>query len=99
MVLFSGLASVGATAVVLPRIANLISSGGHVRSDANLLIEIGVWLGGVLMLGGFLFSEPLVAILLGKGLSITEVRDLALITKIGLIQIPQPSESCVPDLC
>ena len=90
VVLFSGLASVGATAVVLPRMANLISSagGGHVRSDANLLIALGVWLGGVLMLGGFLFAEPLVAILLGKGLSITEVKDLALIAKIGLMQIP-----------
>lgn len=90
VVLFSGLASVGATAVVLPRLANLISSagGGHVRRDANLLIALGVWLGGVLMLGGFLFAEPLVAILLGKGLSINEVRDLALIAKIGLMQIP-----------
>jgi peptidoglycan biosynthesis protein MviN/MurJ (putative lipid II flippase) len=89
VVLFSGLASVGATAVVLPRMANLISSaGGHVRNDANLLIALGVCLGGVLMLGGFLFAEPLVAILLGKGLSITEVKDLALIAKIGLMQIP-----------
>ncbi len=89
VVLFSGLASVGATAVVLPRIAELIfSAAGHVRSDANLLIAIGVWLGGVLMLGGFLFAEPLVAILLGKGLSINEVRDLALIAKMGLMQIP-----------
>lgn len=90
VVLFSGLTSVGATAVVLPRMANLISSagGGQVRSDANLLIALGVWLGGVLMLGGFLFAEPLVAILLGKGLSITEVKDLALIAKIGLMQIP-----------
>jgi putative peptidoglycan lipid II flippase len=40
------------------------------------------------MLGGFLFAEPRVAILLGKGLSITEVKDLALIAKIGLMQIP-----------
>lgn len=90
VVLFSGLASVGATAVVLPRMVVLISSAGgrYVRRDTNLLIAIGVWLGGVLMLGGFLFAEPLVAILLGKGLSITEVRDLALIAKIGLMQIP-----------
>lgn len=89
VLLFSGLVSVGATAVVLPRMADLISSaGGRVRSDANLLIALGVWMGGVLMLGGFLFAEPLVAILLGKGLSITEVKDLALIAKIGLMQIP-----------
>lgn len=89
VLLFSGLTSVGATAVVLPRMADLISSaGGRVRSDANLLIALGVWMGGVLMLGGFLFAEPLVAILLGKGLSITEVKDLALIAKIGLMQIP-----------
>ena len=40
------------------------------------------------MFGGFLFAEPLVAILLGKGLSIIEVRDLALIAKIGSMQIP-----------
>ena len=89
VVLFSGVASVGATAVVLPRLASLISSAGvDARRDANFLIAIGVWLGGVLMFGGFLFAEPLVAILLGKGLSIIEVRDLALIAKIGSMQIP-----------
>ncbi len=91
VVLFSGMASVGATSVVLPRMSNLIFSAGggaHVRSEANFLIAIGVWLGGVLMLGGFIFAEPLVAILLGKGLSINQVRDLALIAKIGLMQIP-----------
>ena len=88
VVLFSGLASVVVTAVVLPRTADLISSGEHVRSDVNLLITLGVWLGGVVMLAGFLFAEPLVAIFLGKGLSVAEVRDLALIAKIGLMQIP-----------
>jgi peptidoglycan biosynthesis protein MviN/MurJ (putative lipid II flippase) len=88
VVLFSGLASVVVTAVVLPRTADLISSGEHVRSDVNLLITLGVWLGGVVMLAGFLFAEPLVAIFLGRGLSVAEVRDLALIAKIGLMQIP-----------
>ncbi|MDA8533875.1 hypothetical protein N9K41_02500 [Burkholderiaceae bacterium] len=89
VVLFSGVASVGATAVFLPRLADLISSAGvSARRDANFLIAIGVWLGGVLMFGGFLFAEPLVAILLGKGLSIIQVRDLALIAKIGFMQVP-----------
>jgi hypothetical protein len=40
------------------------------------------------MFGGFLFVEPMVAILLGKGLSTAELKDLALIAKVGVMQIP-----------
>jgi len=89
VILFSGLASVGVTTVVLPRLVDLICTGGaRAGRDANLLIALGIWLGGLLMLGGFLFAEPLIAILLGKGLSVAEVGDLALIAKIGMMQIP-----------
>jgi putative peptidoglycan lipid II flippase len=89
VILFSGLASVGATAVVLPQIAHrLMLSRGGVSQNANRLIAIGVWLGGVLMLGGFVFAEPLVASLLGKHLSASQIGDLASIVRIGLMQIP-----------
>ena len=90
VILFSGLASVGATAVVLPQIAHrlILTRGGGVSQDANRLIAIGVWLGGVLMLGGFVFAEPLVASLLGKHLSASQIGDLAGIVEIGLMQIP-----------
>lgn len=89
VILFSGLASVGATAVVLPQIAHrLLLTRGGVSQYANRLIAIGVWLGGVLMLAGFVFAEPLVASLLGKDLSASQIGDLAGIVKIGLMQIP-----------
>ncbi|MBK6637136.1 MAG: hypothetical protein IPG34_05310 [Rhodocyclaceae bacterium] len=89
VVLFSGLASVCATAVVLPQLAQaMVFRREEVQQDANLLIAVGVWSGGVLMLGGFLFAEPLVASLLGQQLSPSQVGDLASIVKIGLMQIP-----------
>lgn len=90
VVLFSGLASVGATAVVLPQLAQALAHGraGETRQDANLLIALGVWSGGVLTLGGFLFAEPLVAGLLGKGLSAVQVTELAGIVKVGVLQLP-----------
>ncbi len=90
VILFSGLASVGATTLVLPQIAHrlMLTCGREVGQDANRLIAIGVWLGGVLMLGGFVFAKPLVAILFGKYLSASQIGDLAGIVKIGLMQIP-----------
>ena len=92
-ILFSGLASVGATSVVLPRMVDLICSKAgqkqqNMRRNANLSLALGVWLGGALMFGGFLFVEPMAAILLGKGLSTAELKDLALIAKVGVMQIP-----------
>ncbi|APW44164.1 lipid II flippase MurJ [Rhodoferax saidenbachensis] len=91
VVLFSGLSSVGATAVVLPQMAKafiLRAGDKQQRQDANRLIAAGIWCGGVLMLGGVFFAEPLVAALLGKQLSVSQITVLADIVKIGLMQIP-----------
>ncbi|WP_374615129.1 lipid II flippase MurJ [Sphingorhabdus sp.] len=90
VVLFSGLASVGATAVVLPQLAQALVLGqaGQMRHDANMLIALGIWLGGVLTLGGFLFAEPMVAGLLGKGLAAEQIVELTGIVKVGMLQLP-----------
>ncbi len=90
VMLFSGLASVGATAVVLPQMAHrlMLRAGGHANQDASLLIAAAVWFGGVLMLGGFLFAESLVGSLFGKQLLTSQISDLASIVKVGLMQIP-----------
>jgi peptidoglycan biosynthesis protein MviN/MurJ (putative lipid II flippase) len=91
VVLFAGLSSVGATAVVLPQMAKafiLRAGDARHRQDANRLIAVGVWCGGVLMLGGVLFAEPLVAALLGKQLALSQISVLADIVRIGLMQIP-----------
>lgn len=90
VVLFAGLMSASATAVLLPRMAALISLGEakYLRRDTNLQFALGIWLGGAFMLGGVHFAEPVVATLLGNGLAVDEVIDLALIVKIGLLQIP-----------
>ena len=93
VILFSGLASVGVTSLVLPRMVDLICSKvgqrqQDIRRNSNLSLALGIWLGGALMLGDFLFAEPIVAILLGKGLLAAELRELALIAKVGVMQIP-----------
>jgi putative peptidoglycan lipid II flippase len=91
VVLFAGLSSVGATAVVLPQMAKafiLRVGDERQRQDANRLIAVGVWCGGVLMIGGALFAEPLVAALLGKQLALSQISVLADIVRIGLMQIP-----------
>jgi peptidoglycan biosynthesis protein MviN/MurJ (putative lipid II flippase) len=93
VILFSGLASVAATAIVLPHMTHRFKrfhaeDQGYTGHDSNQLIAIGVWLGGGLMLGGFVFAEPLVASLLGKQLSVSQIGDLTSIVRIGLMQIP-----------
>ena len=47
------------------------------------------------MLGGFVFAEPLVASLLGKHLSASQIGDLAGIVRIGLMQIPLASKLAI----
>ncbi|HSI22297.1 MAG TPA: lipid II flippase MurJ [Methylophilaceae bacterium] len=90
VVLFSGLASVGATAVVLPHLVHLLAKGTHgeMRTDAKLLLVIGSWVGGMLALGAFLFAKPLVAVTLSNNLSEAQVIDLANILKVGVLQLP-----------
>ncbi len=89
VILFSGLTSVVATAVVLPQIASRLAlSNTDISQDANRMIAMGLWFGGILMFGGFLFAEPLVAILIGKYLSFSQISYLADIVRIGMMQIP-----------
>jgi peptidoglycan biosynthesis protein MviN/MurJ (putative lipid II flippase) len=90
VVLFVALANVGATAVVLPQLTHIFvfSRAVDIRQNANLLIALGIWFGGVLMLGGFFFADPLVANILGNDLSVAQIADLVVIVKIGLLQLP-----------
>jgi len=88
--LFSGLATVGATSIVLPHLTRVfgVRKGSGAHRDANFLIALGIWLGGGLMLGGFLFAEPLVAAVLGKDLQAAQVAELIGIVKVGMLQLP-----------
>lgn len=90
VVLFSGLASVVATSVVLPHLAGLLIRGGqgHIRRDANILLLLSAWAGGLLSVGVFLFAEPLVAALLSKNLYQNQVVELTNIVKVGSLQLP-----------
>lgn len=90
VVLFSGLASVVATSVVLPHLAGLLIHGGqgYIRRDANILLLSSAWVGGLLSAGVFLFAEPLVAALLSKNLYPNQVVELANIVKVGSMQLP-----------
>lgn len=88
--LFSGLAMVGATSIVLPHLTRVfgVRKGSGAHRDANFLIALGIWLGGGLMLGGFLFAEPLVAAVLGKDLPAAQIAELIGIVKVGMLQLP-----------
>jgi peptidoglycan biosynthesis protein MviN/MurJ (putative lipid II flippase) len=90
VVLFSGLASVVATSVVLPHLAGLLIHGGqgHIRRDTNILLLLSAWAGGLLSVGVFLFAEPLVATLLSKNLYQNQVVELTNIVKVGSLQLP-----------
>lgn len=90
VMLFSGLASVGATAIVLPYLAHLISHGvkNEMRDDAYFLIAGGSWIGGLLAVGAVVFAEPLVGGVLSGSLSQAQVVELANIVKIGVLQLP-----------
>lgn len=90
IVLFSGLASVAATSVVLPHLSRLFADRQHhsMRHDANLLLALGVWAGGLLAVGGFLFAEPLVATALAGNIAHDQLSALANILEVGVIQLP-----------
>lgn len=88
--LFSGLASVGASAVVLPYLAQLFSQGVKkgMQDDAYFLLVAGGWIGGLLAVGAVLFAEPLVGAALAGSLSQAQVVELANIVKVGVLQLP-----------
>jgi putative peptidoglycan lipid II flippase len=89
VILFTGLTSAIATSIVLPQIARRLELlNAEARQDANRMIAMGLWFGGVLMFFGFLFAEPLMAILLGNHLSLLEITYLGDIVKIGMMQLP-----------
>jgi len=90
VVLFSGLASVGASAVVLPYLAHLLSHEAKegMRDDAYFLLMAGGWIGGLLAVGAVLFAEPLVGAALSGSLSQAQVIELANIVKVGVLQLP-----------
>lgn len=90
VVLFSGLASVGASSVVLPYLAHQLSHGAKkgMQDDAYFLLVAGGWIGGLLSVGAVLFAEPLVGAALSGSLSQAQVVELANIVKVGVLQLP-----------
>lgn len=90
VVLFSGLAGVGASSVVLPYLAHLLSHGAKrgMQDDAYFLLVVGGWIGGLLAVGAVLFAEPLVGAALSGSLSQAQVAELANIVKVGVLQVP-----------
>lgn len=88
VVLFTGLASVGASAVVLPYLARMLAQGVGVRDDAHFLLVAGSWMGGLLAVGALLFADPLVAAALSDALTASQLSSLSGIVKIGVLQLP-----------
>ncbi|MDS4014320.1 MAG: lipid II flippase MurJ [Candidatus Accumulibacter sp.] len=88
VVLFTGLASVGASAVVLPYLARMLAQGVGVRDDAHFLLVAGSWIGGLIAVGALLFADPLVAAALSDSVTSSQLSDLSGIVKIGVLQLP-----------
>lgn len=88
VILFTGLATVGASAIVLPYLARLLVQGAGLRDDAHFLLVAGSWIGGVLVVGALLFSDPLVATLFSGSLTDGQLSELSSIVKIGVLQLP-----------
>lgn len=91
VVLFSNMAAVLASAVVLPKMAQVLRHEGASHStkhDVTLMLSSALWVGGVLMVGGFIFAGPLVDIALRTHLSGTQLSELVVIFSVGLMQIP-----------
>lgn len=88
VVLFTGLANVGASAVVLPYFARTISRGLRIREDTCFLLVAGSSTGGLLTVGALLFADPLVAAALADSLKVEQLSDLSGIVKIGVLQLP-----------
>ena len=90
VVLFSGVMSVTASAVVLPHLALMFSHDQQhvVKNDGFFLLKASNWLGGILVLGAVLFADGLIGVLLPKGIEEEVLSELGLVIKIGVLQIP-----------
>lgn len=88
VVLFTGLASVGASAVVLPYLARMLAQGVGVRDDAHFLLVAGSWIGGLLTVGALLFAEPVVAAAVRESVTQSQLSELSGIVRIGVLQLP-----------
>lgn len=90
VILFTGLASVGASAVVLPYLAQLLSREMKqaLRDDAYFLVVAGSAVGGLLAAGVAVFAEPLVGAVLAGSLTTEQLRELAEILRVGAMQLP-----------
>lgn len=89
-VLFSSLATVVALAVVLPHFSRLLAGNQHhnMRQDANLLLVLSTWVGGLFLVSGFIFAEPLVGATFSGTITDDQLAGLANIVKVSIIQLP-----------
>ncbi len=90
VVLFTGLMSVGASAVILPHLTHIASRStiGDMRSDSFFLMIVGCWLGGMIAIVALLFAEPMVALTIGGNLTDDQVAELSTVIKVGVMQLP-----------
>jgi murein biosynthesis integral membrane protein MurJ len=96
--LFTGLASVGIAAIVLPHLAHWVERENvpERKNDVLFLLLMGTWIGIGLALVVFVFSEPLVFVLFNGGrVQDEQLRALAAVVKVGCLQLPMVVASAV----
>lgn len=78
-------------AVVLPHLAALVAHrrSKQVRDDTSFLLITGAWISTACALGVIVLAEPVALTLLaGERISSDQARDLAMVLRIGALQLP-----------
>ena len=89
VLLFTGLASLTASAIVLPYIARLQTNCKEaMRSDSLFLIGAGMGISALVAVGMVVFADPLTASVFSGTLSEDQLWEFAQIVKIGILQLP-----------
>lgn len=91
VMLINGLAGVGITAVVLPHFGKWTSRGnmGDIKHDVFFFLLAGTWIGIIIAIIIFIFSEPMAfALLNSRQVTDQQIGRLSDIIKIGCLQLP-----------
>jgi putative peptidoglycan lipid II flippase len=88
VLLFTGIATVVTTSVLLPYFSSVHYSQTNHHPYSKVPLRLAIAIGGCITFICFIFIEPIVAITVGKDSNEVKIQELINIIQIGLIQIP-----------